>query len=32
VTDTFNGKVKTYSSTKNTLFQTFFDTNAFVCP
>jgi hypothetical protein len=32
VTDTFNGKVKTYSSKKNTLFQTFFDTNAFVCP
>ncbi len=32
VTDTQTGKVKTYSSAKNQLFQTFFDTAAFDCP
>jgi hypothetical protein len=32
VTDTMTGSVKNYSSTKGTLFQTFADTAAFVCP
>jgi hypothetical protein len=32
VTDTKTGKTKTYSNPKNTLFQPFFDTEAFACP